>query len=265
MKETTARVPRNRLVYRISGYTLIALGLLLLAASGGYLLYTQVSKARLGEQNVSIPLQQPFFPNGFENIDPQEFETAQTLIQPQDGSRWRIPSSGKYRPVDWAALPRTVSALPQASRISIPAIDVSAPMVELGTIWEDGKLVWERPVHAVGHHQGTPNPGEAGNVVMSGHRSSPIRGEGAVFRRLGDVPGLLKESKSSEAPVDIFLYAPETIYIYRIVSTQVVEPGQADVFRQTAEPTLTLITCTPDLVYSHRLIVTAWLVATASI
>ncbi|MFQ5933973.1 MAG: sortase domain-bontaining protein [Dehalococcoidia bacterium] len=49
------------------------------------------------------------------------------------------------------------------------------------------------------------------------------------------------------------------------MSTQVVEPGQVDVFRQTAEPTLTLITCTPDLVYSHRLIVTALLVATAPV
>ncbi|MEE9199015.1 MAG: sortase [Dehalococcoidia bacterium] len=250
---------RSRRTYQLSGYSLILVGLLLLGAAGGYLVFVQVAKAGLDEQNVSVPLRQPEFPQSFERIDPERLAAAGAAPRPQEGAQWRVPTPDEYMPVDWAQLPKTVGVLPQATRISIPEIGISSTMVELDTVWEDGKLVWERPVNAVGHHLGTPNPGEAGNVVMSGHRSSPIRGEGAVFRRLGEVPGLLRES---EASVDIFLYTPETIYVYRTVSTRVVEPEQGDVFRQTAEPTLTLITCTPDLVYSHRLIVTALLVAT---
>ena len=249
--------------YRISGISLIAVGLLLLVAAGGYWIFTQVSEARLDDQNVSIPLQRPQFPSSFQSIDPESLAAIDGLAQSEDGPAWRIPSPDEYVPVEWLDLPRTVGALPQASWISIPSIGISSPIVELNTVWEGDKLVWERPINAVGHHWGTPFPGEAGNVVMSGHRSSPIRGEGAVFRKLGDVPDLLTTSTSTGEPVDIFLHTPETVYVYRAVSTQVVEPGQVDVFHQTAEPTLTLITCTPDLVYSHRLILTAWLVATA--
>ena len=263
MRLTTASSLRSRLPYRLSGYSLIIIGLLLMAASVGYLVFVQVAKTRLGEQNISVPLQQPTFPHSFERIDPERLNTASTISQPQGESRWRVPNTDEYLPVDWARLPKTIGALPQAIWIAIPAIGISAPIVELDTVWEDGKLVWERPVKTVGHHQGTPVPGETGNVVMSGHRSSPIRGEGAIFRKLGEIPGLLKGSKSAGEPVDVLLYTPETIYVYRTVSTKVVEPEQVDVFRQTAEPTLTLITCTPDLVYSHRLIVSALLVATA--
>ena len=263
MRTAITNIGKARLIYGISGYSLILIGLLLLSAAGGYWIYAQVSKARLGDQNVSVPLQQPEFPTTFERIDQAKLAASGIPQQPQDESGWRVPSLDEYRPVDWAALPRTVGVLPPATRIIIPSIDISSSLVELSTVWEDGKLVWERPVNVVGHHDGTPNPGESGNIVMSGHRSSPILGEGAVFKQLGDVPGLLKESSTSEEPVDIFLYTAEAIYVYRAVSTQVVEPGQVNVFRPTAEPTLTLITCTPDLIYSHRLILTAWLVATA--
>lgn len=263
MRLNAAGALRSRPLFRISGYSLILVGLLLMAASGGYLIFAQISKAGLEDDNVSVPLQQPQLPTTFERIDPEKFAAADSSQESQGGSRWRIPAQEEYVVVDWTSLPQSVGVLPQATRLLMPSVGVSAPVVELGTVWEDGKLVWERPVNAVGHHQGTPHPGEAGNVVMSGHRSSPIRGEGAVFRRLGEVPDLLRDSASSRAPVDIFLHTPETIYIYRVVSTRVVKPEQVDVFRQTAEPTLTLITCTPDLVYSHRLIVSALLVATA--
>ena len=265
MRFSTSTVLKSRWFFRFSGYSLIVVGVVLLAASGGYLIYSQIAKAGLDDDNVSVSLQQPDFPNSFERIDPDKLAAADVSDRAEEGSQWRIPTIDQYTPTEWASLPGTVGALPQATRLSIPAIGISSPIVELRTVWEDGKLVWERPVNAVGHHQGTPHPGEAGNVVMSGHRSSPIRGEGAVFRRLGEVPELLRDSQASTDAIDIFLHTRESVYIYRVVSTQVVEPGQVDVFRYTPEPTLTLITCTPDLVYSHRLIITAILIATAAV
>ena len=251
------------LAYKATGILLVVIGSLLLSAAGGYWIFQQVAKAGLDDQNVSIPLETPQFPNTFERPELEEWTATQAVDQTESQALWPIPRPDQYFPVDWLALPNTVGVLPQARWISIPAIGVRAPVVDLNTVWEDGKLVWERPVNAVGHHIGTPHPGEFGNTVVSGHRSSPLRGEGSVFRKLGDVPNLLLSSSTSDEHVDIFLHTPDTVYIYRAVSTQVVEPGQVNVFHQTAEPTLTLITCTPDLVYSHRLIVTAWLVATA--
>lgn len=265
MRFSTPAVLQSRWLFRLSGYSLVAIGVLLLAASGGYLIYSQIAKAGLDDDNVSVSLQQPEFPTSFEKIDPDKLAAADESADSEGGSQWRIPTADQYIPVKWSSLPGTVGALPQATRLSIPAIGISSPVVSLRTVWEDGKLVWERPVNAVGHHQGTPHPGEAGNVVMSGHRSSPIRGEGAVFRKLGEVPDLLRDSQASTDAIDVFLHTSETVYIYRVVSTQVVEPEQVDVFRYTTEPTLTLITCTPDLVYSHRLIVTAILIATAAV
>lgn len=261
MRVAVARALQSRLVFQIPGYSLVILGLILLAAYGSYWIFEQVSKAGLKDDNVSVPLQALDFPNAFASIDTTDLEAAGAFLHSDDGSQWRVPTPAEYRMVDWATLPRTSGALPDATRMIIPALDINTPIVELGTVWENGTLVWERPVNAVGHHQGTPNPGELGNVVMSGHRSSLILDEGAVFRRLGEVPEILRDSETSDDVLDIFLYGPDYIYVYRTASSQVVEPAEVSIFGFTAEPTLTLITCTPDLIYSHRLIVTAWLVA----
>ena len=263
MRFSTSTVLRSRRLSRSYGYSLILIGVVLLAASGGYFAYSQIARAGLDDDNVSVPLRQPDFPTSFERIDPVKLAAADASDGAEEGSQWRIPTTDQYTAIEWASLPGTVGALPRATHLSIPAIGVSSPIVELTTVWEDGELVWERPVNAVGHHEGTPHPGEAGNAVMSGHRSSPIRGEGAVFRRLGEVPDRLRDSQANADAIDIFLHTQERVYIYRVVSTQVVETEQVDIFRYTPEPTLTLITCTPDLVYSHRLIVTAVLIATA--
>ena len=121
-------------------------------------------------------------------------------------------------------------------------------MVELGTVRnEKGELVWETAKHAVGHHAGSANPGESGNVVMSGHISSPIRGEGNVFSRLPDLA--VGETVVVETAGDI--------HRYRVTDRRLVEPSEISVMGPTTTPNLTLITCFPDLIYSHRLVVTA--------
>ncbi len=264
MRFSSSTVLKSRRLSKSYGYSLILIGVILLAASGAYFIYSQMAQAALENDNVSVPLQQSDLPTGFQRVDPDGGAILDTSDGAEQGDQWPIPTTDQYAPVEWASLPGTVGALPRATRLSIPAIDVSSPIVDLKTVWEDGNLVWERPVNAVGHHHGTPHPGEAGNIVMSGHRSSLFQGEGAVFRRLGEVPHLLRGAQPDTNAIDIFVHTHEKVYVYRIVSTRVVEPEQVDVFRYTPEPTLTLITCTPDLVYSHRLIVTAILIATVS-
>lgn len=138
---------------------------------------------------------------------------------------------------------------PPALRISIPSIGVDAPVVELGTVRnEKGELVWETAKHAVGHHIGTANPGERGNVVMSGHISSPVRGEGNVFANLPDL-------KVGET---VTVQTASQTYRYRVADRRVVDPSEISVMGPTSAQTLTLITCFPDWIYSHRLVVTAF-------
>lgn len=147
-------------------------------------------------------------------------------------------------PIDTSSSPG-LRRLP-ARRVVIPAIGVDARIVELGTKYDSrGVLIWETPAFAVGHYIGTANPGERGNIVLSGHLSSPHAG--SVFLNLPKIA--LGDA--------ITLYTDESQYLYRVTDTRVVEPSEVGVMLPTEEPILTLITCVPDGVYSHRLIVTA--------
>ena len=123
----------------------------------------------------------------------------------------------------------------QATRIVIPAIDVDAPVVE-GDAWEELKM-------GVGHHIGSVNPGERGNMVVSGHND--VFGE--VFRRLGELG----------AGDEIIVYAGETPYRYLVRERRIVEPAEVGVMEPTTEATMTLITCYPYLIDTHRLVVIA--------
>jgi LPXTG-site transpeptidase (sortase) family protein len=135
-------------------------------------------------------------------------------------------------------------------RLAIPSIDLDAKVIPIGVrIDPDGQLVWETAPFAVGHHQGSGTPGDAGNVVLSGHISSPR--EGAVFNRLPDV----------EPGDGIVIASAERSALYRVVTALVVSPGAVEYIEPTDDAVATLVTCVPDGVYTQRLIVRAELVA----
>ena len=105
-------------------------------------------------------------------------------------------------------------------RIDIAGADVSSVILE-GT--DDGVLR-----HAVGHITGTALPGDAGNVVLAGHRDS-------FFAGLRNV-----------APGDLItLTTPATTQVYRIEQTRVVVADDVALLAPTEGATLTLITCYP--------------------
>ena len=144
--------------------------------------------------------------------------------------------------------PPVAAALP-ARRIIIPTIGLDSKVIQLGTKLDKyGQIAWETAPFAVGQHKGLAGPGQNGNMVLSGHVSSP--NEGAVFSRLGDL-------KVGEGVV---IATDERQYLYRIIDTKAVTPDDVSVLDQTPDPTATLITCWPDKIYSHRLVVTARLV-----
>jgi LPXTG-site transpeptidase (sortase) family protein len=131
-------------------------------------------------------------------------------------------------------------------RLMIPAIELDSKVIPVGTKTDpQGRVLWETAAFAVGHHRGSGMPGEKGNIVLSGHISSPH--EGAVFRDLPHLkPGL-----------GIIIATLDRQYLYTIVDTLVVTPDAVEVLDPTDKSIVTMITCVPDGVYSHRLIVRA--------
>ena len=136
-----------------------------------------------------------------------------------------------------ANLPVPTPGSQQAVRIQIPAIGVDAPVVQ-----GDG---WEQLKKGVAQHLGTPDPGQNGNVVLSGHND--VFGE--VFRNLDRLK-----------PGDVVtLFTVQQQYTYVVTGTQIVMPTQVQVMNPTPNATLTLISCHPYLVDNHRIVVSATL------
>jgi sortase A len=129
----------------------------------------------------------------------------------------------------------------QAQRIVISAIDVDAPVVE-GDDWTSLKK-------GAGHHIGSANPGERGNCIISAHND--IYGE--IFR---DLPEL-------KVGDEIRVETQTQTYLYVVQQTQIINPNDpeaaASVMAPTRSPVLTLISCYPYGVDTHRIIVIAGL------
>ena len=104
--------------------------------------------------------------------------------------------------------------------LRIPKIGVVVPVLE-GT--DDFSLN-----RGVGHIDGTPRPGEPGNVGIAGHRDG-------FFRGLKDVV----------AGDEIEVVTPKATETYRIDKITIVAPEEVSVLDATASPHVTLVTCYP--------------------
>lgn len=98
--------------------------------------------------------------------------------------------------------------------------------------------------YTVGHFRETAPPGAAGNCCIIGHRSYIT---GKFFNRLNELaPG-----------DDINVRRNGKTYTFSVTDSQVVDPSDVSVLSPTLLPQLTLITCTPIRVATHRLVVRA--------
>jgi sortase A len=136
-------------------------------------------------------------------------------------------------PVPSIAIPTPGPRSP--TRLVISSIHVDVPVVE-GDDWEQLKK-------GAGHHIGSANPGERGNCFISGHND--VYGE--IFRHLQEV----------KVGDEIVVYAGDQLYRYRVRATRIVEPDDVSVMYPTSSPVLTLLTCYPYMIDSHRLVVIA--------
>lgn len=127
--------------------------------------------------------------------------------------------------------------------VQIPAIGVEAS-VRSGDDWITLQA-------GVGHHPFSGNPGVLGNMVLTGHND--IYGE--VFKRLPEL----------EAGDEVRVQSTNgQWYTYVVREKQAVDPSEVWVLDQNLgreTPLITLITCYPYRVNTHRMIVFAELVS----
>lgn len=123
-------------------------------------------------------------------------------------------------------------------RLRIPAIDVDLPIYH-GT--SDETLT-----RGVGHLEGTSLPvgGMSQHSVLTAHRGLP---EATLFNDLNRV------EVGDRFAIEVF----GEVLTYQVIDTRVVEPDDTDTLRAVAgEDLVTLVTCTPLGINTHRYLVT---------
>jgi LPXTG-site transpeptidase (sortase) family protein len=158
----------------------------------------------------------------------------------------------------------SLGSKPAAERFLIPRLGLDVPVVEVSwnVVFEAGtwQSVWQTADGAAGHHRNSANPGEAGNVVVSGHHNT----QGEIFREVSEIgqPGAAFGTGD-----EIILVAQDgQQYTYIVVQWErFQEEGMSVEERQaharfllpTTDATLTLVTCWPYESNSHRVVIVA--------
>ncbi len=204
--------------------SLIALGLALVLVGAGY----EAANYPWRLLAVRMGLAQDRVPD-----DPAPLDNA-VLLTPE-----QFPETG----AEEASLPENgdlLAGLPQIQLtqlgvFKLPKLDISENLVE-GT--------GQELLYGVGHMPGTAYPGQEGNCVIAGHRGSVVK---HPFRHLDKV----------KAGDQIILEDSENTYTYEVYASQVVEPSDVWVtaLQEGETSMVTLITCTPVVTFTHRLIV----------
>jgi sortase A len=140
--------------------------------------------------------------------------------------------------------------------LAIPKLklDLAVKPVGYETVKENGrtKIVWDTLPNVASFHETSAYPGTGGNTVINGHRDI----EGSVFRNLNKM----------EVGDTITLYVGDVEYLYRVIETKTVlyigasaeeRAEHTQLLGRTSEERLTLVTCTPVFLATHRLYVIA--------
>jgi sortase A len=125
--------------------------------------------------------------------------------------------------------------------LAIPKIDVEM------TMYEGIRLTTLD--HGPGHWPGSATPGQAGNVVVGGHRTSSHR----VFRNIDQL----------ESGDEIIFRDDTGEYTYAVDRVEIVDPSALWIIEPTTTPTATLFACHPPGSTAERIVVFADLVASS--
>ncbi|HEY0739054.1 MAG TPA: sortase [Herpetosiphonaceae bacterium] len=236
---------RQRKIFWTFGNLLTLIGLFLLLVVGGIKADEQYNVyAASGDNNVGLaaPEESP----APSTAEPQTAQaTPAPTVQPR---RFNIPILNNA-PSDQLTnvVPKQANnAGPSTlTRIVVPAIALDKKVVEVGwTVQQqaDGQevAVWDVDKYRVGHHKGSSNPGNGGNIVLAGHSGGKAYPFNEIFYLK---PGDLIE-----------LYSNDQVYQYTVTDHILVdEVGQplekrlenARYIEPTDEEMVTMVACWP--------------------
>jgi sortase A len=129
----------------------------------------------------------------------------------------------------------------EVGSIAIPKIDVDM------TMYEGIRLTTLD--HGPGHWPGSATPGQLGNLVVGGHRTSSHR----VFRNIDQL----------ESGDEIIFTDDTGVYTYAVDRVEIVDPSAMWIIEPTTTPTATLFACHPPGSTSERIAVFADLVSSS--
>jgi len=222
-------VPPRRRRFSVASIALVAMavGLVVLLFVGWTLWGTSLTAARAQD-----------------DLESQFAEAEELAAQPVGGDELEVAGAEVERVSDIPEAERAARApLPPypeegalVARIEIPSIGVNW-LVSEGVsldILRDGP----------GHFSGTPRPGEEGNAIIAGHRTT----YGAPFNRLDELrPG-------DEIHIT-YLTGRQFTYDYR--ETKIVAPSDTSVLQDFGDNRLTLTACHPEYSAAERIVVVA--------
>ena len=181
--------------------------------------------------------------------------TATAVVVPEEPTATKVPPTARASN-DPNLLPNGVRYGERKPNLPNRIVRIASPDIKLDTsVYEvyAPKGVWEVADYAGGHHYDSKNPGEGGNIVVSGHNN--WRGE--VFRYLEFLkPGntinvwTLDGTKHTYVVQELKkLQEVGVSMAQRLMNAKVMDP--------TSEEQLTLITCWPYKTFTHRIIIIA--------
>lgn len=194
---------------------------------------SQVQQAEV--QSVALPTPEPtpvidvaILPTGHRFVEGRPPEP----IESADIPTHLLPIINAYEPP-----PLPTPGPEQARRVQIPAIGVDSTIVQDAYDWEQLKK-------GVGHHIGSAQPGQIGNMVLAAHND--VFGE--IFRDLDKL-----------SPGDQILVSTERqTYTYVVNRIEVVDPVEGTwVMAATDYASATLISCYPYRINTQRIVVFA--------
>jgi len=139
-------------------------------------------------------------------------------------------ASGESTVTNFVPLPATPVGI-----LSIPILNIRQVILEGST----PNILKEGP----GHVRGTPLPGQVGNAVIEGRRTT----YGAPFARINDLV----------AGDEIDVTTGEGVFTYVVTGTSTIMPGQPDALASSEDNILTLMTSQPALSVKGRFVVRA--------
>jgi LPXTG-site transpeptidase (sortase) family protein len=103
---------------------------------------------------------------------------------------------------------------------------------------------WDVPRYTAGYYWPVgAYPGTAGNIAIAGH----VGYRNTIFNHLPDI----------QVGDEVVVYVGDTPHRYRVRDVLTLLPTDTWVMLPTQNETLTLITCVPIGIYTHRLVVRA--------